>query len=198
MNLRLLLTLTVALLSFVSLTAQIPSKAEDVSPLLIGEQFPDISLVSPDGVEHNISELAGDQPAVILVYRGGWCPYCNTHLSDIQESEPEIIELGYRIFAVSPDSPEKLAATTGKKNLNYTLLSDPDGRLIKELGIAFEAPGRYAGMLKKNSGGFNDGLLPVPATFVVNTKGIIAFEYINPDYKTRISSELLIAVLKNL
>lgn len=192
------MTTMLAIFTIASLTAQLPEKAKDISPLLIGEKFPDISLLSPYGVEQNISELTEDQPAVILVYRGGWCPYCNAHLSDIQSAEQDIINLGYRIFAVSPDSPENLISTTEKKDLNYTLLSDPEGLLIRELGIAFEAPGRYNALLKKSSGGSNDGLLPVPAAFVVNTEGIIAFEYINPDFKTRISSELLVAVLKSL
>ena len=53
-------------------------------------------------------------------------------------------------------------------------------------------------MLSEKSGGLNEGILPVPSIFVVDTSGKILFEYINPDYKTRLSSSLLLAVLKNL
>jgi hypothetical protein len=41
-------------------------------------------------------------------------------------------------------------------------------------------------------------ILPVPGVFVVNDKGVINFEYINPDYSTRLSGELVMAVLKAL
>ena len=53
-------------------------------------------------------------------------------------------------------------------------------------------------MLSNRSNGRNEGFLPVPAVFVVDTSGTILFEYINPDYSTRISTELLLAVLNEL
>ena len=133
-----------------------------------------------------------------MFYRGGWCPFCNTHLADIHSIEKEIPGLGYQLIAISPDSPENLQQSIEKHTLGYNLYSDAGGTLIQKVGIAFQAPEKYAGMLKNSSGGFNEGFLPVPSVFVVNTDGEILFEYINPNYKVRISSELLMAVLKNL
>jgi hypothetical protein len=43
----------------------------------------------------------------------------------------------------------------------------------------------------------NDGFLPVPPVFVTDTNGKIVFDYINPDYQTRLSAALSLAVLKN-
>lgn len=181
-----------------TVTAQIPEKAENISPLLIGEKIPSAKLTAGDGRQYDLSILLSEKPSVLLIYRGGWCPYCNSHLSDIQEAEKDILELGYQIIAVSPDSPENLSGSLEKEKLNYLLLSDADGSLIKEMGLAFTAPQRYGGMLLKASGGLNNGFLPVPAAFVVDIKGVIQFEHINPDYSTRISSNLLLAVLKAL
>lgn len=188
------------LTGFASLTVlgQLPEKAEDISPLLIGEKIPAVTLVSADGIKQNLTDLISSKPTVLLIYRGGWCPYCNAHLSDIQKAESDILGLGYQIFAISPDSPEILKQSGEKQNLQYSLYSDADGKLIKALGIAFRAPERYSGKLDKSSGGFNEGFLPVPSLFVADTSGKILFEYVNPDYKTRIGSELLIAVLKEL
>lgn len=178
--------------------AQIQEKAEDISPLLIGEIIPDIELKAPDASTHKFSDIVGDKPTVLLVYRGGWCPFCNAHLSEIQGVQGEVIKLGYQIVAVSPDSPENLKITDEKDTLDYSLYSDGDGKFIQSLGIAFKAPEKYAGMLDKISGGLNHGFLPVPSVFIVDTSGRIMFEYINPDYKTRLSAGLLLAVLKEL
>jgi len=178
--------------------AQLPEKAEDVSPLLIGEIIPETVLKTPDAVEYNVSNILSLKPTVIMFYRGGWCPYCNRHLAEIQEAESEIIKLGYQIIAISPDSPENLKVTDEKNQLNYSLYSDSDGTLSKAIGIAFKAPEKYSSMLSEKSDGLNEGFLPVPSVFVVDTSGKIIFEYINPDYKTRLTSSLLIAVLKNL
>jgi len=92
----------------------------------------------------------------------------------------------------------QLKQTSDKDKLNYSLYSDADGQLIKAMGLAFQAPEKYAGMLSDKSGGLNEGFLPVPSVFVVDMKSKILFEYINPDYSTRLSASLLLAVLKNL
>lgn len=179
-------------------SAQIAEMAEDISPLLIGETIPDIDLKSPDASNHKVSAVFAEKPTVLLVYRGGWCPFCNAHLSEIQGVQGEVIKLGYQIVAISPDSPENLKITDEKDKLEYSLYSDGDGKFIQSLGIAFKAPEKYAGMLNKSSGGLNEGFLPVPSVFIVDTSGKILFEYINPDYKTRLSAGLLMAVLKEL
>lgn len=178
--------------------AQIPEQAKDISPLLYGEKIPDGVLKSPDAKTHSVSSIIKKKPTILLIYRGGWCPYCNAHLAEIQQAESQIIELGYQLVAISPDSPENTTPTDEKHKLKYDLYSDPDGDFLKDLGIIFKAPEKYSDMLNKRSNGKNKGFLPVPSVFVVDTSGTILFEYINPDYKTRISAGLLLAVLKEL
>jgi len=76
--------------------------------------------------------------------------------------------------------------------------SDGDGTLTKAMGIAFRAPDRYKEKLSDYSDNQNQGFLPVPSLFVVETDGTILFEYISPNYKNRISANLLRSVLKQL
>ncbi|MEJ2113219.1 MAG: redoxin domain-containing protein, partial [Flavobacteriaceae bacterium] len=55
---------------------EVPEKAEDISPLLIGEKIPNASLLDPDGNKVNLNKLIKVKPTVLVFYRGGWCPYC--------------------------------------------------------------------------------------------------------------------------
>jgi len=197
MTLRMLVIFTLTLISL-SASAQVAGSAEEISPLLIGETIPDLLVKAPDGIAHTMLSILSRKPTVILFYRGGWCPYCNAHLSEIRDAEDEIIQLGYQIIAISPDSPENLVATSEKNDLNYFLYSDADGTFSKAMGIAFKAPERNLEKLFRYSDGANTGYLPVPSVFITDTSGLILFEYINPNYKTRMSSRLLIAVLQNL
>lgn len=178
--------------------AQVPEKARDISPLLYGEKIPEGVLKTPEGDNHQVSNILSKKPTILLVYRGGWCPYCNAHLAEIQQAESQILNLGYQLAAISPDSPKNLQSTDRKHQLNYSLYADPNGDFLKSLGIVFRAPDKYSPMLNKRSNGRNKGFLPVPSVFVVDTSGTILFEYINPDYSTRISAGLLLAVLKEL
>lgn len=172
--------------------------ATDITPLLIGEKIPNSTLKSSDNAAVSLSELISKKKTVLVFYRGGWCPYCNLHLAALAEAEKQILDLGYQIVAVSPDSPENLKITAEKDKVKYTLLSDANGALIKEFGIAFEAPENYKSVINVHSNGMNTNFLPVPSVFVVNTNGDILFEYVSPDFKQRISAELLVSVLKTL
>lgn len=176
----------------------IAKSATDIAPLLIGEKIPNSVLKSSDNTTVSLSELIAKKKTVLVFYRGGWCPYCNLHLAALAEAEKQILDLGYQIVAVSPDAPENLKTTTEKDKIKYTLLSDSNGALIKEVGIAFEAPENYKSVINVHSNGMNTSFLPVPSVFVINTDSTILFEYVSPDFKQRITAELLVSVLKTL
>lgn len=176
----------------------LPKTATDIAPLLIGEKIPNTSLKSADDATVSIADLLKKKKTVLVFYRGGWCPYCNMHLQALAEAEKQILDLGYQIIAISPDTPANLKITEEKDKVKYTLLSDSKGELIKAVGIAFEAPENYKSVINVHSNGTNTNFLPVPSVFVVNADSDIVFEYVSPDFKHRITAELLVAVLKNL
>lgn len=174
--------------------SQIADAPENVSPILIGEKIPNMSLLDVNGKEVKTNEILS-QKTVLIVYRGVWCPYCNAQLADMQEIEKQIIELGYQVIAISPDSPNFLKQTEDNKKLKYQLFSDSDGKFSQALGIAFK---KEKGKLDKYSEGKNPGFLPVPTVYVVNKNQEIEFLYINPNYTKRLSGDMLLAVLKKL
>jgi len=124
-------------------------------------------------------------------------------LGQLQKIEGQLIELGYQIVAVSPDKPEKLAATKDKQATTYTLVSDSDAAGIKGFGIAYRMDdqtfdtykNKYKIDLEEYSGAKHH-LLPAPAVFIIGGKGQILFQYVNPDYKVRLHPEILLAAAK--
>ena len=176
-----------------------PLKAEDISPLLIGEKLPAAQLLNSAGKTVELYSLLAAKPTVLVFYRGGWCPYCNAQLSGLVTIEQQILDLGYQIVAVSPDDYRNLKNTEEKDKVNYQLLSDKNGAFIKEIGIAFETPSAIKGYVAtQGQKGETPTVLPVPTVLIANTKGEIVFEYINPNYKQRISGDMLLAVLKTI
>jgi peroxiredoxin len=192
-----LLVLLTVLTTF-SLSAQVPEKAEDVSPLLVGETIPNANLIDKNGEEIALKKIIKEKPTVLVFYRGGWCPYCNTQLASLAESESEILELGYQIVAVSPDNYKNLAPTGETNKVGYSLYADPEAKLIQAAGIGFKTPGMAVSYIEKKTKMEATEILPVPTVMILNTSGDILFEYINPNYKTRLSKELLVASLKAL
>jgi peroxiredoxin len=178
----------------ISSFAQIADNAEDVSPLLIGEKIPSVILHDTNGIAVNTKEVFSKK-TVVVVYRGGWCPYCNAQLADMQDIEKEIIALGYQIVAISPDAPSFLKQTLDKNELQYKLYSDSEGVFAQAIGVAFK---KDKPKLDKYSEGKNPGFLPVPTVYVINDNREIEFMYVNPSYATRLKGDVLLAVLKAL
>lgn len=172
-----------------------PAKPTDISPLLIGECIPTIKIPATDGKLFDLNASITQKPTILVFYRGGWCPFCNKELSGLQTIQEDLVKQGYQIIAISTDSPENLSKSITKHKLNYTLLSDADLNVSKQFGIAYQAPKNYAQTITMGSGGKNvDKLLPVPSVFILDQKGAIQFEYINPDFTQRISPKVLQSV----
>lgn len=185
-------------LSTISLTAQIPENAVDISPLLIGENLPNSKLLNDAGVEVELTNILKEKPTVLVFYRGGWCPYCSLQLAAIAEAEAEIIKLGYQIVAISPDHYSQLKPSAEAAKSNYSLYADTNGELLTKVGLAFKTPEQAKSFIEGRTNNTASNILPVPTVMIVDTSGKILFEYINPDYKTRITTELLLSVLNAL
>ena len=83
-------------------TQDVPAKVTDISPLLIGEKVPKIKVRSAKGKKVSLYKLLREKPIVLIFYRGGWCPFCNVHLAEMQGIESAVRDLGYQLVAISP------------------------------------------------------------------------------------------------
>ena len=177
----------------------IPQKPEDVSPLLYGEKIPMAVIPDASGKSFDLNKAIAEKPTILVFYRGGWCPYCSKQLSGLQQALPGLEKMGYQLIAVSTDESDGLMQSATKEKLSYTLLSDANLELSKQIGIAYKAPKGYWEMLPKTTGGKDvDLLLPVPSVFILDKTGVIHFEYINPDFKQRLSADLLMAAATSI
>jgi peroxiredoxin len=183
---------------------EVSDQAEAVTPLTVNDRAPNATLRRPDGEPVDMASLYKNKPSILVFYRGGWCPYCNTHLGQIAQAESELVAMGYQVLAISPDRPEALSETMAKGNYQYQLLSDSDMALSKAFGLAFRVDDptidKYRGFgidLEKASGQSHH-LLPVPAVYIVDTNGVIRFAHWNPDYKTRLQAGELIEAAKRI
>jgi len=193
-----------ALLSFLlsliclSANAQLPDKAEDICPLLIGEKLPNATLRDRFNRKVDFLSTIDEKPAVLVFYRGGWCPHCNKQLAAIAGIEKTITSMGFQLIAITPEDQVNLESTEKENNAGFTLLSDPEGALIQKMGIAFTTNDKTLKYMNGKTQGAPSTVLPVPTIMVVSAKGEILFSYINIDYKTRMTEDMLLAVLKSI
>ncbi|MEI8649647.1 peroxiredoxin-like family protein [Paraglaciecola sp. Hal342] len=181
----------------------IAESAQDVSPLLVGHWAPNTKLKTAEGAPVSLKAMIMQKPTVLIFYRGGWCPYCNRQLAGLKDIEKSLDDLGYQILAISPETPEQLQAQKLQSKFTVQLLSDSTLDTIRGFGIGFyvakETTAKYKekkGIVLNASTQDERGVLPAPAVFILDEQGVIKFSYVNPDYKQRLSPELLYQAAK--
>lgn len=180
----------------------IAESAELVAPLLPGQQVPSVKTTTLQNQQVDIQTLIAGKPTVLFFYRGGWCPFCNVQMGQLQAIEQDLTDLGFQLIGVSTDNVADLQKSITKKKLNYQLLSDYNSTVSQAFGLAFfssqNVTDKYLAKMKlqnplqKNAAGIERLVLPAPAIYVIDNKGLVQFQYVNPNYKTRLAPELLL------
>jgi peroxiredoxin len=177
--------------------AEFAPNAQSARPLQVGNRAPDFTATRADGTAYAFAASHLKRPYVLIFYRGGWCPYCNTQLADLHSVEPKLRSAGFEVLFLSTDRPELLYSSLKDQTVSYTLLSDPGLRAAQAFHIAFHLDDQqYAEQLKfgvdlEKTTGTKAHALPVPSVFIIDTSGVIRFVYSNPDFRIRLSAQEL-------
>lgn len=157
-----------------------------------GDPLPEAELLTADGEPTGLHRALGDGSAVVVFYRGAWCPYCNLTLRHYQaELVPLLRERGVQLVAISPQTPEGSRAAAEGGALEFTVLSDPRAQLIERLGLLTEpsGPARAAqgelGFDVADSSADGTARLPFPTVLVVDREHVVRFADVRVDYTSR-------------
>jgi len=157
--------------------------------LLIGDKVENFTVTSSENQRITLNEMLADGPVVLVFYRGEWCPICNRHLQQLQDSLQFIKEKGANMYAISPDDVVTLVQNKEKDELKFTLLSDPDFSIADQFDVNFVPSEmdvkKYNQFLNAQIGPSDE--LPIPAVFIINEELEITWRFFNPDYRKRAS-----------
>jgi peroxiredoxin len=167
-----------------------------------GDILETFTLDDATGTPVSLETLIEDGPAVIVFYRGGWCPYCNVALRTYQsELLPQLENFGARLVAISPQSPDQSLSTVEKAGLEFTVLSDPGSRLAQRIGIAFQeadevlAAQRELGLDIAQVNAEGATMLPRPTVLIVDQNHTVRFVDVQPDFTARTEVADIVAAL---
>jgi peroxiredoxin len=184
------------------IAAQIESLRQEGAETRIlpaGAALPDLVLPDAAGTPRRLRDLA---PAVILFYRGGWCPYCNLQLRAWQRRLPELHARGATLVAISPQVPDDTLATAERNALGFPVLSDSEDLAGRAFGVSFALPAELVALYRRFGhdleavNGPAGWRLPMPATFVVGPDRRIAFARAEADYRLRVEPDRALAELE--
>jgi len=163
-----------------------------VGAVAVGDVLPDAQLVGLDGQTVSLLSVTAGRPAVLVFYRGAWCPYCNITLRTYERDlRPELDRLGVALVAISPQTPDGSTAAAQGGELKFPVLSDPSNAFVRALGIVTEpsAAARVAhtelGFDVADSNADSTAGIPFPTVLVISADHTVRFVDVHVDYTTR-------------
>jgi len=173
--------------------------------LAVGDRAPNFTLPDALGQPVTLTDLLATGPVVVVFYRGEWCPYCNIQLRGLQAALPAMRELGVSLVAISPQAPDHSLSVTEKHELAFPVLSDLDQEVIRAYKVQFTLAGDLEDLQVNvfqndpaNQNADHSRSLPVPATFVIDTGGIVRAAFVSADWRVRAEPADIEAALRTL
>ena len=105
-----------------------------------GDHFPPITLTPVDGDAIDLPDALAGHVAVVLFYRGSWCPYCNAQLRAFQRVAVTLDDLDVKVVALSVDDEATTRELIAKHKLNFPVGHSADAAAIHEATGAFVNP----------------------------------------------------------
>jgi peroxiredoxin len=166
-----------------------------------GVPMPPFYLPDDSGRIVSLEELIAKGPVAVTFHRGHWCPYCRISFNALSRAHHEIAAEGGQVVAIMPDRQEFAAELKSVGAVPFPILTDMDNGYALSLNLAIwigtEMQRMMAGRQDLPSFQGNDSwMLPIPATFVVGTDGIIKARFVDPDYRHRMTIEDLLAAMR--
>jgi peroxiredoxin len=183
-------------------TAELKDTGIEDRALRAGDRTPDFSLPNQHGEMRRFADLLAESTVVLNVYRGGWCPYCNFEMKALAEALPDIKAAGAQLVGMTPEDPDHAQDTANQHDIGIEILSDAGNVVSEQLGLVFSLAEELrpiylgAGLDIPAYNGDDTFRLPVPATYIVRSDGIIKADFVNADYTQRMEPAEIVAFLE--
>jgi peroxiredoxin len=169
----------------------------------VGEPMPRFLLPNEQGRLVHLNDLLGEGPVAIAFHRGHWCPYCRMNVDALARVEQAVAAERRHIVAVVPDRQRFAAWLKSDAKAAFPVLTDMDNGYAMSLGLAIYVGDELKHMMVSSgwdpsvSQGTEQWTLPIPATFIIGTDGIIRARFVDPDYRLRMAIEDMLAALRS-
>ena len=124
---------------------------------------------------------------------GRLVPLLQPSPSGFQRRLADIRALGAQFVAISPQLPSNPLSTQEKNELAFPVLSDVGNKVARQFGIVFELSDKllklyrqFGHALEDFNGETGKKELPVPGTFLLDSKGIVRLAHVDVDYTHRL------------
>lgn len=162
--------------------------ASDV--LKVGAQLPAFSVKGVNGATVSSAELT-KRPAILMFYRGNWCPLCVAQIKELVQHYQDIQSLGVRVALVSPQPHKNTMSLAKKFDVAFDFLTDEGNNAARALGID-NPHGLPMGMQMMGY----DSETVLPTVIVTGQNGRIIWANETDNYRVRPEPDVYLDILR--
>ena len=166
------------------------------SELKVGDKAPGFTAVDDYGDVWHMENALGREAMVIYFYPAAFTGGCTKQACSYRDDMGSLEDYDVEVIGISGDYPEELKKFRKEYNLNYTLLSDPEGKVAKLFGVPVKKGGEIEREIDGKKVKVKRGATLARQTFVIDKNGKIV--YINRSVKPEEDSKKVLEVLKKL
>jgi peroxiredoxin len=165
---------------------------------------PDFLLPEVNGKLVSSLELRQTAPLIVTFVYGTWSPLCAAGLRALHGATPSIRAAGAGAIAITPETGDLPRNFKRDHRLDLEILSDLDLGVSLSFGLVSVVPAEIKSRLLQRGldlsapHGFSFWMLPMPATYVLDQRGIIRRACVGPDSITGATTETVLAALSEL
>ena len=148
----------------------------------VGDNAPSISLLDESGKKWKSSPLLGKKNLVVFFYPAAMTGGCTKQACAYQDSLNELAKLDVQVVGICGDYSKNLSLFKKSEDLNFSLLSDPDGKTAKAFGVPLSKGGEIRKFISGERFSLQRGVTAKRWTFLIGKNGKIIYknDKVNP------------------
>lgn len=158
--------------------------------LIVGAELPYFTVTNAQGETITSIQFNG-RPAVLIFFRGNWCPLCMAQVKELVARYKELSDLGVRVALISPQPHENTVALAKKFDVDFDFLTDKGNLAARALGIE----NRFGTPLGMQMFGYdNDTVLPT--VIITDRQGKVVWTDQTDNYRIRPEPDIYLDILR--
>jgi peroxiredoxin len=139
-----------------------------------GDRLPSFAALRPDGTALNDQEVVGHAPALLILYRGWWCPSTKALFDELYSDRERLTTAGLTIFAASVDPPAQAVGMQDYVGDGITIICSFPVAVLDAIGACDRRGAPWYDRLLIRAPA---GEIAMPTALVVDTAGRIVYAF---------------------
>jgi len=158
--------------------------------LRIGSTLPAFTVRNASGATVSSAQLT-DKPAILIFYRGNWCPLCMAQIKELASRYQDISALGVRVALIAPQPHSNTEALAKKFGVEFDFITDEGNAAARALGIE-QAHGLPMGMQMMGY----DSETVLPTVIITDNNAKVIWTHETDNYRIRPEPDVYLDVLR--